>query len=475
MSGRGHVYSFAVVHDQRIPAFDKLVPYVVASVSLDDAPEVTLSSNILATPVDEIRSGMPVIVEFEEIAPGIAIPQFRAPTAGRGRLRMNKQAQVAVIGFGHSKVYRRAEEPLGKLAVDAARAAISDAGLEGCDIDGVTTSPSHPAASTGSVDGIDTVGTYFMIRALKLDPSYSDQGGAMITQAFVQAINAVAAGACRYALTFRALHNPSGRYGRVNQSVAYGANQWYNPYGATGPTTIAQELRRYMEKYGGTKEQLGAFVIRNREQGLKNENSYWRQHRPEHLTMDDYMNSRPISEPVSMLDCDIPIQGAAAFVVASAERARDLVPSPAYVLGTAISPEFFSDVGYPDTVESQIDAGRRMVSHLYRNADVTARDIDVANLYDGYSPNVPFWADSAGLCEGGQGLAWIADPTIALNTSGGNLGCGRMHGVPHIMDGAMQVMGRSGQRQVHKADVSLVCIGGTHHAGGIVFGSEATQ
>jgi uncharacterized OB-fold protein len=97
MSGRGHVYSFAVVHHQRIPAFDKLVPYVVASVSLDDAPEVTLSSNILATPVDEIRSGMPVIVEFEEIAPGIAIPQFRAPTAGRGRLRMNKSSAAKLL------------------------------------------------------------------------------------------------------------------------------------------------------------------------------------------------------------------------------------------------------------------------------------------------------------------------------------------------------------------------------------------
>jgi acetyl-CoA acetyltransferase len=386
-----------------------------------------------------------------------------------------KKAKVAVIGFGHSKVYRRAEEPLGKLAVYAARAAIADAGLTASDIDGVTTSPAHPAAGAGPIDGIDTVGTYFMIRALNLDPSYSDQGGAMITQSFVQAINAVAAGACTYALTFRALHNPHGRYGRIHQSKAYGGDQWHLPYGSTGPTTIAQELRRYMEKYGGTKEQLGAFIVRNRERGLKNENSYWAQHRPEHITLDEYMNTRLISDPVGMLDCDIPIQGAAAFVLTSADRARDLVARPAYVLGTAISPEFFSDVGYPDTVESQIDVGRRMARHLYRNTGISAPEVDVANLYDGYSPNVPFWADAAGLCEEGQGLAWIANPSIPLNTSGGNLGCGRMHGVPHIMDGAMQVMGRSGQRQARMADVSLVCIGGTHHAGGIVFGSDATQ
>lgn len=388
---------------------------------------------------------------------------------------MRRQAKAAVAGFGHSPIYRRATEPLGKLAAGAARAAIADAGLRVSDIDGVATSPAFPAAGGGPVDGIDTVGTYFMIRALGLDPAWCDQGGAMITQSFVAAINAVAAGACRYALTFRALHNPSGRYGRTEQPVAYGGDQWYSPYGSTGPTTIAQELRRYMEKYGGTREQLGTFVVRNREQGLKNENSYWHQHRPEHLTLAEYLDSRPISDPVSMLDCDIPVQGAAAFVITSAERARDLTARPAYVLGTAISPEFFSGVGYPDSVESQLDAGRRMARHLYRNAGVSAADVDVANLYDGYSPNVPFWADAAGLCAEGQGLAWIADPDVALNTSGGNLGCGRMHGVPHLMDGAMQVMGRSGPRQIDRADVSLVCIGGTHHAGGVVFGSDATQ
>ncbi|MFR9801896.1 thiolase family protein [Pseudonocardia sp. RS010] len=376
---------------------------------------------------------------------------------------------VAVVGVGHSKVYRRAEEPLGKLAVDAARAAIADAGLHPSDIDGISTSPVHPAAGVPHVEGIHMVGTYFMIRALRLDPSYSDQGGAILTQSFVHAVNAVAAGACRHALVFRALHNPDGRYGRADIGVAGGPDQWALPYGSTGPTTIAQELRAYMNRYGGTREQLGTFVCRNREQGLKNENSYWRQYRPETLTLEEYLTARPISEPLGMHDCDIPIQGAAAVVVTSGERARDLTDRPAYVLGTAISPEFFSQVGYPDTVESQLDAGRRMARHLYRNAGVTAADVDVANLYDGYSANVPFWADSMGLCEEGAGLPWVAEPHIPLNTSGGNLGNGRMHGAPHLIDGAQQVMRRSGARQVDNARISLVTIGGTHHAGGVVF------
>ncbi len=384
----------------------------------------------------------------------------------------NEGARVAVVGFGHSKVYRRAEEPLGKLAVEAAREAVRDAGLDMSDIDGIATSPVHPAEGVGAVDGIHIVSTDFMTKALGLDPSYSDQGTFMLTQGFFQAMNAVAAGVCKYALVFRALHNPDGRYGRVSPGRAYGTDQWFTPYGSTGPTTIAQQLRRYMEKFGGTKEQLGTFVVRNRDQGLKNENSYWRQHRPERLTLDEYLGARPISEPMGMLDCDIPIQGAAAFVITSAERARDLTDRPGYVLASAVSPEFFSDVGYPETVESQIDVGRLMAAHLYANGQVGARDIDVANLYDGYSANVPFWADAMGLSEEGQGLQWIADPSIPLNTSGGNLGNGRMHGVPHMMDGAMQVMGRSGARQVEGAELSLVCIGGTHHAGVILFGSR---
>lgn len=381
--------------------------------------------------------------------------------------------KVAVVGLGHSKVYRRADEPLGKLAVDAARAAIVDAGLKASDIDGVVTAPAHPAAAGSAIDGIDLVGTDFMIKALKLDPSYSDEGTFMISQAFVQATNAVAAGVCNYALVFRALHNPDGRYGRMDGlSVAYGDGQWELPYGVSGPAIIAPLLQRYMDMHGGTREQLGTFVVRNRDQGLKNENSFWRQHRPERLTLEEYLNVRPISEPLGMHDCDLPVQGAGAYIITSDERARDLTDRPAYLLGSAVSPEFFSRVGYPLTVESQLDAGRRMGVSLYRNAGLGPGDIDVANLYDGFSANVPFWADSLGLSGDGQGLQWIADPHIPLNTSGGNLGNGRLHGVAHLMDGALQVMGRSGERQIEGAQTSLVAIGGTHHAGGFIFGAS---
>jgi uncharacterized protein len=77
VSGNGHVYSFAVVRDQRQPAFDALTPFVVATIALDDAPGVYLSSNLPTIPIDEVRAGQQVTVFFEEIAPGVRIPQFR--------------------------------------------------------------------------------------------------------------------------------------------------------------------------------------------------------------------------------------------------------------------------------------------------------------------------------------------------------------------------------------------------------------
>ncbi|MER8589807.1 thiolase family protein [Mesorhizobium sp. M1338] len=357
--------------------------------------------------------------------------------------------------------------------MDAALAAITDAGLEVKDIDGVTTSPEHPVAGAGAVDGLEIVSPWFMINALKLNPSWSDLAGYLVAQSFVQAVNAVAAGACRFALVFRALHNPTGRYGRINPSVVRGGEQWSFPYGLTGPVRPAQQLRRYVHKYGGTKEQLGKFVVRNREHGLKNPNSYWRQHSPEHLTLDDYMNARPISEPLGMLDCDLPVQGAGAFVITSVDRAKSLVQRPAYVLGSTVCPEFFSPVFFSPRVEEEIDVARRMGKHLYANAGITVKDVDVANLYDGYTPMVAYFADAMGFCPEGEGLAWIADPDVPLNTSGGNQGCGRIQGVPHLMDSAMQVMGRSGERQVAGANIALACVGTPMESVSLVFSSEA--
>jgi len=294
----------------------------------------------------------------------------------------------------------------------------------------------------------------------------------MVTQTFIQAVNAIAAGVSKYVLIFRSMHNPDGRYGRTDPTTVGGAAQFTFPYGATGPTGFAALQRRYMEKYGATREQLGAFVVRARETGLKWPDGYWYQRRPEPLTLDDYMNARPISEPMSIYDCDLPVQGAAAFVMTTADRAADLPGPAAYIRGTAVSPTFFDASSDWHTLEQYLEIGKTMAKHLYATAGVGPGDVDVANLYDGFSLIAPLWAEAFELCGEGEAFSWIADPTIPLNTSSGNLGAGRMHGSPHLMDGAMQVMGRSGERQVEGAEISLVAIAPTRIGGGVVFSRD---
>src|SRR2546423_12482427 len=103
----------------------------------------------------------------------------------------------------------------------------------------------------------------------------------MVTQAFIQAANAVGAGACDYALVVRAMHNPAGRYGRVDKPEASGAGQFGAPYGANGTTDIALLQRRYMEKYGAAREQLGTFIVRNRENAMEWGYGSWGHETPE--------------------------------------------------------------------------------------------------------------------------------------------------------------------------------------------------
>src|SRR5207248_1163933 len=107
------------------------------------------------------------------------------------------------------------------------------------------------------------------------------------------------------------------------------------------------------------------------------------------------------------------------------------------------------------TLEEYMAIGKVTATNLCRNAGIAPEDIDLVNLYDGFSPVTPFWVESLGLCGEGESFAWVADPAIPLNTSSGNLGAGRMHGVPHLMDGALQVMGRSGARQVKDAGIAV--------------------
>ncbi len=370
---------------------------------------------------------------------------------------MSLRQEVAIVGIGWSKVYRRAEVPLGALALDACKEAIKDAGVKASDIDGVSCAPHQPFGGAGTVNGVDLVNPSLVIQALDLDVRWTERCEGMITHSLINTINMVRAGACNYALVFRALHNPSGRYSHINPKQIGGPGQYTAPYGISGGMDqYASLMQGYMDKYGAQKEDVGRFVVNNRQMALKFPYGYWYQHRPEVLTLDDYMTSRTITGPMSLYDCDMPIQGAGAFVITTGERARDLKNPPAYVRGMATdAPE---ERGLFTPLEDYMESGKKTIGRLWKDSGLTLSDVDVLNFYDGYSILTPLWAEVLGLCKEGEAFSWVASPTVPLNTSSGNLGAGRLHGFPHLADGAYQVMGRSGPRQVKDAEFSLVTI-----------------
>jgi acetyl-CoA acetyltransferase len=377
------------------------------------------------------------------------------------------KAATAIVGVGHSKVYRHDDVSLGALSVDACRRAIADAGLTPADIDGIVGDPMQPFDGAGNIDGRNLVTPGFLINALGLDVCWYEAVAGSTSRAIIEGVNAVASGDCKAVVAYRALHNPPGRYGVASPPAIGGPLQFNAPYGVFAPGMFSHLWTRYMHDYGTTRQQMAPFIVNNRKNALLWEHGYWYQHRPEPLTEDDYLSARMISSPIGMLDCDIPVQGCGAFVITSADRARDLPHKPAYVRGWAVPGQVLPGGGYMTELDILRDQATVFGRHLLENSGVAISDVDIVNVYDGFSIFVPLWLETLGFCGEGEAFGFMTperislDGDLPLNTSSGNLGAGRMHGVPHFMDSVLQIQGRSGPRQVRKkVDIALVTAGG---------------
>jgi acetyl-CoA acetyltransferase len=394
---------------------------------------------------------------------------------------MPTRHSAAFVGVGHSPVLRYDDVPLGILATQASQAAVADAGLDMSQIDGIAVVPDLPFDTQGAMyDGRDFITANFLVRTLGLQTRWGENQSGMVIKSCIEAVNAVEAGMCDYALVVRGLHSPRGKYGHTDRAGEAGLAQFINPFGAFNASIWARMWTRYQDIYkSGSREQMSTFVLQERTSGLLWEHSYWRQHRPELLTKEEYLSARVAATPMSILDCDIPVQGAGAFVVTTAERARDLPHSPAHVLGIAspLSPSLVNTWTVP--LEEEYMSGARVAAQLWADSGLGPGDIDIANVYDGYSIIAMIWLEVLGFCGQGEAFEFIQGGRIArdgplpLNTSGGNLGAGRMHGVPHLMDAILQVQGRSGPRQITRADTVLAAVGPQTWGSAMIFGRSA--
>ncbi len=181
--------------------------------------------------------------------------------------------------------------------------------------------------------------------------------------------------------------------------------------------------------------------------------------------MDDYLEARMISTPFGLYDCDVPCDGAVAIVISARDAAADCRRSPVLVdaVGTAIADRLSWDQGTL-THEPQVFGPAQ---HLWQRATLAPGDVDVAQLYDGFSFNCLTWLEALGFCEVGEGGPFVEggkrialDGELPLNTSGGQLSAGRLHGFGFIHEAVVQLRGDAGERQVAGAEVAVVATGG---------------
>jgi len=387
------------------------------------------------------------------------------------------ESRAVISGIGQSDVGRRLDRDPLALTADACLAAIADAGLDRSDIDGLATYPGMMSAGGAGFSGAGISEVQDMLR-LELDwfsggPEQPGQLGSVIT-----AIAAVATGLARHVLCFRTVWESTaqgaGRRAGIGAGGggfrATGALQWTLPFGAASAACwIAMFAQRHFHEYGTTREQLAQIALNARRNAALNPRAIFR----EPLTLDDYFAARMISEPFCLYDCDVPCDGATAVVVSHVDTARDLRKPALHVesVGSALrgrpSWDQFDDL----TTMATRDAARM----LWERTDLRPADVDVAQCYDGFSFIALSWLEALGFCGVGEGGAFIEggrrialDGELPLNTNGGQLSAGRLHGYGFLHEACVQLWGEGGARQVPKPPRVAVAAAGGGPLGGAI-------
>jgi acetyl-CoA acetyltransferase len=370
-------------------------------------------------------------------------------------------------------------DPL-ELTLDACLAAIEDAGLTRADIDGLATYPGMLAGAPG----FSGAGVTEVHDALRLKLDWFTGGMEMPGQlgSVIDACLAVACGVATHVLCFRSVFESSaqGEGSRAGIGLAGGGGGGRPPR-ASGPMMeftlpfrsysaanwIAMYAQRHFHEYGTTREQMAWIALNARRNAAGNPSAIYR----DPLTLDDYFAARMISTPFCLYDCDVPVDGATAVIVSRDDAARDTRRPPLRVeaVGSALhgrpSWDQFDDL----TTMALRDAG----AMLWRRTDLTPGDVDVAELYDGFSFISMAWLEALGFCDKGESGPFVEggkrialDGELPLNTNGGQLSGGRLHGYGFLHEACVQLWGEGGARQVpDDPRVAVAAAGGGPLAG----------
>jgi acetyl-CoA acetyltransferase len=387
------------------------------------------------------------------------------------------EKRAAVTGVGQSDVGRRlGRDPL-ELTLDACLDAIAHAGLTTKDIDGLSTYP----GAIGSPPGFSGAGAYEVMDALRLECGWYNGGLETSGQlgSVINACLAIGAGLANHVLCFRSVFEGSAQGTQGRSAVmpggggggafkASGFLEWNLVFSAPSAATwIAMFAQRHMHLYGTTREQMAWIALNARRNAALNPKGIYR----DPMTLDDYLSARLISTPFCLYDCDAPCDGATAIIVSRLDRAGDLPHRPLRVeaVGSAIrgrpSWDQFDDLSTM--------ANRDAAAQLWTRTDLKPTDVQMLQAYDGFSFLTMSWIEALGFCKVGESGPFIdggtriaRDGELPLNTHGGQLSAGRLHGYGFLHEAATQMWGEGGERQVERdIEVCSVAAGGGNTCG----------
>ncbi|MEJ8658315.1 lipid-transfer protein [Streptomyces sp. MS1.AVA.4] len=376
--------------------------------------------------------------------------------------------RAAVVGIGATEFSKDSGRSELKLAVEAVRAALDDAGLSPADVDGMVTftMDTSPEITVAQAAGIGELSFFSRIH----------YGGGAACATVQQAALAVATGVAEVVVCYRAFNERSGRrFGSGVQhrepSAEGAALGWNLPFGLLTPASwVAMAAQRYLHTYGLTPEAFGHVAVTDRRHAARNPAAYFH---GKPITLADHAASRWIVEPLRLLDCCQETDGGQALVVTSVERARDLPRPPAVIVaaaqGAGRAQEQMTSY-YRDDLTGLPEMGV-VARQLWRTSGLTPGDIDVGILYDHFTPFVLMQLEEFGFCGPGEAADFVAADALPLNTHGGQLGEAYLHGMNGIAEAVRQVRGTS-VNQISGAARTLVTAGTGVPTSALILGAD---
>lgn len=363
---------------------------------------------------------------------------------------------ISIVGVGETAPSRRAGKDVRELSMEAALAALEDAGQKPSDVDGIITDAGIMPT---------TVPHEWMAAQLGIDNHFSaalSYGGTGIAAAPMLAEMAIREGLAEVVLFYFGVDWGSRPGGPYAFHHIYPAKMAFEkPYGFSGqPSYFALWARRYMHEYGLTEEDLGRIATSQRANAILNGGG--QMSKP--MAMADYFDSRMISDPLRMADCCLISDGAGAYIMTSKERARDLRKKPVDVLGVGYASETISgdDIFTQKRDLLRLPAVQRATAQALRKAGITLDDVDFAEIYDCFTISCLMQIEDMGFCEKGEAAAFIRERGIGIdgglpvNTHGGFLSYSYRLGIEHVVEAVRQLRGEGGAAQVADPKVGIV-------------------